>query len=141
MAYLLDTMALSELTKKRANVGFRSWVSQMADAEAFVGVPSIGELQTGVRLLEPGEKRHRLEFWLSALIEDYGRRILPFDLASARAWGDANARARRRGITMPIVDAQLAAIAVTNDLTLVTRNTKHFREDVFERLRVLSPWT
>lgn len=134
-------MALSELTKKRTNAGFRSWLLHATNAEAFVGTPSIGELEAGIVALGPGEKQRALEAWLNALIDGFGERVLPFDIASARAWGRANALARHRGVSVPIVDAQLAAIALANDLTVVTRNVRHFRNDVFEGLKILNPWT
>lgn len=141
MAYLLDTMVLSELTKKHPDRAVLASIEQMASAEGFVGTPSLAEIEAGVQLLDQGQKRHDLELWLRALIDDFGQRILAFDIASARAYGIALARAKRRGMSLPIVDAQLAAIALTNDLTIVTRNTKHLRSDIFEGLRTLNPWT
>ena len=47
----------------------------------------------------------------------------------------------RSRIGLSIFDAQIAAIAVTHDLTVVTRNVKHFVADYFPGLRTANPWT
>jgi predicted nucleic acid-binding protein len=52
----------------------------------------------------------------------FAGRILPFDLAAARAL--ATFRVPEHA---PLDDALIAAVARANDLILVTRNTKHFK--------------
>jgi predicted nucleic acid-binding protein len=47
--------------------------------------------------------------------------------ADAAAW--YSARCIERNIVRPNIDAMIAAVAVTNEATLVTRNAKHFRFD------------
>jgi predicted nucleic acid-binding protein len=45
---------------------------------------------------------------------------------------------QRRGMPITTEDAQIAAIALTTNLTLVTRNTKDFVE--IEGLKLVNPW-
>ncbi len=86
-------------------------------------------------------ERERLLQWTLRIMEMFEKRVLAFDAAAARVWGEANGEARRRGRLLPIIDSQLAAIAIVNGLTVVTRNVRHFRLPEFEGLKVISPWT
>ena len=45
----------------------------------------------------------------------------PLDAAVARILGELSA-----GRSLPVIDALIAATAIAGDLTLVTRNTRHF---------------
>lgn len=139
--FLLDTSALSELTKSRPNAGFLTWLSAQSMQNSFIGAPTIGELELGIRLLTPSKKRHVLEMWLQDLINEFDDRILSFDVAAARIWAGALAASRRRGMTLPATDSQIAAIASAHGLTVVTRNIRHFRPEDFGSLIVLNPWS
>ena len=141
MAFLLDTMALSELTKSHPNMGFMKWLSGAAASETFIASPTIGEIESGITLLANSAKRRRLTAWLDDLLDQFGERILPFDTDAARVWGRSIALARRNGFVLPVVDAQLASIGVVNGLTVVSRNLKHFNARYFDGLETLSPWT
>jgi predicted nucleic acid-binding protein len=63
----------------------------------------------------------------------FSNRILGIDLAIARLWGEWSADRPR-----PVVDTILAATAVVNDLTLVTRNIRDVRDTP---VKLLDPWT
>lgn len=52
--------------------------------------------------------------------------IFPLDLSSSRTAGEISAKLLAKGVTIDYRDAMIAAIAIENDLTLVTRNTSHF---------------
>ena len=60
----------------------------------------------------------------------------PEELAKAAAAWHARERARlaAEGITVPFLDGQIAAVAATNGLILVTGNVKHYA--CFEGLKV-----
>lgn len=139
MPFLLDTSAISELAKPLPNPGLRQWMHAHAQDESYLSAPSIGEIEIGVWLLAPGKRRSALEAWLEALITTYHDRILPFDLESARRWGRAFAQARLRGEARPTVDSQIAAIASSSGLAVVTRNVGHFAS--FEDVTVVNPWS
>jgi len=63
--------------------------------------------------------------------------ILPFDQAAADWYAKERARLQRQGKTCAYANGEIAAIAVTQKLTLVTRNTQDFEN--FQKL-VLQNW-
>jgi toxin FitB len=56
----------------------------------------------------------------------------------AAAYGQLAAKQQQNGRACSTEDAMIAAIALTNKLVLVTRNTKDF--DGITGLRVIDPW-
>jgi tRNA(fMet)-specific endonuclease VapC len=52
--------------------------------------------------------------------------VLPYDQRSADRHATVRAREATRGVARPFVDGQIAAVATTNGLTLVTRNLADF---------------
>lgn len=141
MQFILDTSALSELTKRRPNSGFLAWMERQISADACITTVSVGEIEAGIEILDASQRRTDLEKWLKSLLLEFRDRILPFDVEPARIWGRALAHARRAGLTLPFADAQIAAIAIARDLSVVTRNARHFNLPGYESLRVLNPWT
>ena len=67
------------------------------------------------------EQARLLEAWLASVVELFGERILAFDADAAQVWGICESLTQAHAI-----DKQIAAIALVNDLTLVTRNVADF---------------
>jgi predicted nucleic acid-binding protein len=125
--YLIDTNVISELRKgRRANLGvldFFNGVGKTNNA-LLISAITIGELRRGVELIRyrgDTSQAGRLESWLENIVEDYGDNILEFTATEAQVWG-------RLRVPHPesAIDKQIAATALTYDLTLVTRNTGDF---------------
>jgi len=120
VSFLLDTNLVSELRKgPRINAGVRAWFDAVDESDLFLSVLVVGELRQGVERIQrrdaPGARA--LSIWLERLIEQHADRILPVDIAIAELWGRLNVPD-----PLPTVDGLLAATALVNDLTLVTRN-------------------
>ncbi len=62
--------------------------------------------------------------------------MLPYDSTAALWHGEQRASLEARGLKPAFADGQIAAIAATQGLVLVTRNTSDF--EVFEGLEVLN---
>ena len=71
------------------------------------------------------------------LREDLDGRILPFDRAAARECADIAAARRSAGRPIAPTDCQIAAIARSRDMAVVTRNVRDFDETGIE---VVDPW-
>ena len=123
--FLLDTNVISELTKPRPSRKVIAWLESTAEALMHLSVISIGEVRKGIDLLGDGHpRRAALQSWLDRDLRlRFAGRLLAFDDGVAERWGQLEALAKKRRLTLPTIDAQLAATALHHGLTLVTRNT------------------
>jgi len=116
--YLLDTNIIAALFRKD------SAVSERLEAAPNVLVPSIavGELYYGAR------KSNRVRENLNQ-VDDFvsQNELLACNLETARIYGGIKNLLRQKGRMLPENDVWIAAIALGNGLTLVTRDV-HFRE-------------
>ena len=143
MKVLLDTNAISEIFRTNPNAGFMAWFSgQELDRELddalHLSVITVGELRRGALKLAAGDRRTRLEAFISETVSEYRARILPVDLAVAEAWADLAETYRAKGVVVGLEDELIAATAHVHGLTVVTRNVRHFEHS---GCRVLSPWS
>jgi toxin FitB len=135
VSFLLDTNVISELRKgARANPGVVEWLREVEDDELYLSVLVLGEIRQGIERLRARDpaSAERLERWLGGLADGYRGRILSIDEPVAQLWGRLNVPD-----PLPAVDGLLAATALVNDLTLVTRNV---RDVARTGVRVLDPF-
>ena len=125
--YLIDTNVLSEIRKKNnANSGVRDFFKRAVELELslFISVITIGELRRGVNLIRHrGDKQqaNTLEKWLEIILEEYSENILDFTVTEAQVWGQLRVPNHENAL-----DKQIAATALTYDLSVVTRNVDDF---------------
>jgi predicted nucleic acid-binding protein len=122
--FLIDTDVLSERRKgRRADAGVVEFFRR-AKNEIFVPVQVAGEIQAGIeRLRQRGDhpQARILEKWYRSIFAEISDHILVFDLDCAEVWGTLIGANEQNKI-----DKQIAAIALLHDLTIVTRNTRHY---------------
>ena len=123
--FLLDTSTVSAVLWKIPDPDV---LARMAEhgGECAICAPVWHELQYGVRRLPRGKRRTALETFL----EDVVRAtlpILPYDDRAAEWHAEERARLERLGKKPPFVDAQIAAIAVSSGIPLVTANPADFK--------------
>ena len=122
--YLIDTVVMSELRKPQRDTGLVAWFEQQRATELFVSVITIGEIERGIarqRATDPSFAA-ALAAWLDRVLTLYGERILPFEIKAARRWGLLSAT-----IGNESADLMIAATALENGLTVVTRNVSDFK--------------
>lgn len=132
--YLLDTTVLSPLRRPARHPLLAAWAGRLDPDLVFVSVLTLGEVEAGIeraRRTDPSFAK-ALDAWLQATRAQFIGRILSFDLEAALIWGRLTVEVGYSG-----VDTQLAASALYHDLTVATRNTRHFAST---GVRVLNPF-
>ena len=125
--YLLDTNVLSELARRDPSKAVISWLDRISEDSLYISVVTLAELHHGVETLPASSKRSRLHIWLSEDLPDrFEGRILSVDMAIARQWGILFAQCEASGQVIEPMDALLAATAMVHELSMVTRNIRHF---------------
>lgn len=122
--YLLDTNILSELSKEEPDSNVIANLNLHGDNCATAALV-IHEINYGIQRLPEGKLKANLQIFLQQL-EVYEFQVLPYDKAAAHYHASERARLVAKGLTPSFVDGQIASISATNNLTLVTRNTKDF---------------
>lgn len=137
--YLLDTNIISNVVKPAPSEALLTWMADQADEDLFVSSLTIAEVRRGVLEAPDGRKRRALDAWFSgpegpsAL---FAGRVLPFDERAALAWARLMAEGTARGRPRSALDMIIAAVAETNDCTVVTDNERDFAGlDVLNPLR------
>ncbi len=134
---LLDTNVLSEPLREHPH----PFVLEQLQGDAYklhTASVVIHELAYGMQRLSSGGKRRRLTAYLDGLLES-GLRVLPYDRQAALWHAEQRARLEAEGRRPAFVDSQIAAIAATNNLVMVTRNISDFVD--FRGLKLLNWFT
>jgi tRNA(fMet)-specific endonuclease VapC len=138
MSYLLDTCVLADLVARAPNPGLIEWLDGVDEVKLYLSVVTIGEIQKGINKLVASKRKQALSEWLADdLLVRFRGRILPIDTQVMLAWGTLVADLEQRGNPMPAIDSLIAATALQNGLTLVTRNEADFSGS---GVPVLNPW-
>jgi toxin FitB len=135
VSYLIDTSIISEVRKgARCDQHVSVWYASIADRDLFLSTLVLGEIRKGIELARPrdADKAAALERWLRQVETAFGSRVLGIDNTVSDQWGRMSAIR-----PIPVIDGLLAATAMTNGLTLVTRND---RDIVGLGVAVLNPF-
>ncbi|CAN7662171.1 type II toxin-antitoxin system VapC family toxin [Rhizobium sp. LjRoot30] len=130
--YLLDTNVLSVTAPARANdpqqMRVKQWLDR-ASAAIFLSSITVAEIENGIAKAERTgavRKAEGLARWLDLIIYLYGERIIPVDVPIAKTAGRLLDQAVGRGGNPGFEDAAIAATAQQHELTVVSRNARHF---------------
>jgi predicted nucleic acid-binding protein len=115
---ILDTSFLIDLLRGEESVEEVTDIS--ASSTFFVTPVSVMELYEGVCLAASAGERREVERLLDGLRE------LEFTNAAAKRAGEVNAELHEDGQPIDVEDVMIAAVALENDESVVTRNTDHF---------------
>lgn len=122
--YLLDTDILSNFMKRAPASALVSRLARVPPEDQFTSSVTLGELLYGAhRSSRTAALLERIE---ETLLQELP--ILPFDAAAARRYGELRAELERRGTPIGDADTRVASIALSQGLTVVTGNERHFKQ-------------
>jgi predicted nucleic acid-binding protein len=131
--YLLDTNVVSELRKLKPHGAVVAWMSKVSDTSIAISAVTIGEIQAGIEITreQDKEKAKQLENWLNQVESVYN--VIPLNAQIFRRWG----KIMHRQSNTILEDGLIAATAIENNLTVVTRDEKDFKRF---KVNVLNPF-
>ncbi len=128
--FLVDTNVLSIRApgRRERDATLTDWLDTHSD-KLFLSTITVAEVVNGIaKLRRSGSlaRADRLDHWLDVVLHLYGARVMPFDVPAARFAGLLMDRARATGQSPGFADLAIAATASVRDLTILTRNVRHF---------------
>lgn len=136
---LLDTNVLSELMKSIPEKAVLKWLDKHPASEFYISAVTKAEIELGIALLPKGKRKENLGTAANWMFEEFPGRCLSFDSEAASRYAIIVSGRSRMGRPISVEDAQIAAISLTNSMTLATRNTSDF--ELIDELKVVNPWS
>jgi toxin FitB len=125
---LLDTNIISENFKVHPNRLVQDWLDSQPEGQLYLCAPVVAELRYGAERLAPGRRQTSLNAALNQIEIYFSGRILPFDIAAVAAYGRLMVKREQLGRRIELMDALIAAIALTHDAAVATRDTRDFAD-------------
>lgn len=124
---LIDTNILSEMMKPFPDTAVLKWIDKQEITQMFISTVTLAEISYGLHVLPEGKRRENLELaFNNAVLEAFSGRILPFDELSAYTYGKIMGHRKKQGQPLGMPDGQIAAIALTHNAIVATRNVRDF---------------
>jgi predicted nucleic acid-binding protein len=135
---LLDTNVISEMMRPDPRPSVVDWYRSRQRHHLYTTTITLAETLSGIMMLPLGSRRAGMEIDARALFEqDFDGRILVFDLPAAELYGQIVAERWAKGRPNRPLDAQIAAIARANRMSVATRNIRDFADCGVD---LINPW-
>ena len=120
--YLFDTDVITNIFTPYPSEMLIGKLSRLEQRDQYISTITILEIVYGAA------KSDRTDYHLKNLEELLlpSVNIAGFDTKAAFICGHLRANLEKQGRTLSLADMEIAAIAMANDFTLITGNTKHF---------------
>ena len=139
IGFLIDTNVLSELMRENPAPQVLAWFASQNANLMQTSAITHAEILSGIALLPAGKRREAMAQAASQIFEeDFTGRCIDFGGQAVGHYALLRAQRQFAGRPIDTADAQIAAIALSTNLTLVTRNTKDF--EGIDNLQVVNPW-
>jgi predicted nucleic acid-binding protein len=137
-SFLIDTNVLSELRKPQPHIAVIQFFDDTDTDSLFVSEVTMAEIRFGAELRTIRSERTTILNWLETIIRPlFVGRELSTSEEIWLLWKHLERDGRRSGYTYPQPDLVVAAIALQQSLTVVTRDTEPFMR---AGVPVHNPW-
>lgn len=123
MPYLFDSDAISEGLRRVPIPLYLEWLQSIPLEHQYTSTVVVAELYRGAYRRLPAQPKFLQNVQNRVLLEFT---ILPFELETAKIYGQINAELERIGQPLAHADLQIAATAIQYNYELVTGNLRHF---------------
>lgn len=124
---IIDTNVISEYLRSEPDQRVIEWFDSVDMDQVATTTVTVAELRFGAALLPQGGRRAALEQMIEGIISRvFGERIEDFDFAATGPYASLRSARQRSGRPIASQDAQIAAICISRQAVLATRNTKDF---------------
>lgn len=136
--FLLDTNVVSEMFKPAPDPVVAGWIRLSPKRRIYISAISKAEMLFGLAVMPQGKRKMALATAIrSFLVDELKTPILAFGEKEAELYADIASNMRKMGRSAGQSDAQIASIASSHGLVIVTRNVRHFANCGID---VLNPW-
>jgi len=133
-----DTNVVSELMKGHPSELVKAWYHRQDSRELRITSITVAEVLYGIERLPSGKRQEELREAALSIFGGFAEQILSFDALAAVHYSKIVTDRDRKGIPIGGFDAQIAAICLSQEARLATRNEKDFVE---VSVTVINPWT
>lgn len=120
--YLFDTDTITNILKKRPSQNLVRKLENLDKSCQFISAITIAEIMYGAyKSSDPVYHIEKLEKVLLPTVN-----VVGFEERAAYVCGKIRAELEKKGQPLSFADLQIASVAIANNLTLITGNTKHF---------------
>ncbi|MDF7666241.1 type II toxin-antitoxin system VapC family toxin [Bifidobacterium sp. ESL0745] len=136
--FLLDTNVVSEISSRAIpDEKVLAWFFAQSPDTLYISSITLAELIYGIELLPEGRRKDEIRDSVVSTLSDFQFRPLPFDEQAAPYYAFIAAQRKKLGQPIGPNDAMIAAIAMANDMAVVTQNIKDFENT---GVRIINPW-
>ena len=121
--FIFDTDVFTNVMRKIPADSLLNRLKKVPRRDQFTTTITIGEIYYG--LMKVSDRAKLLKLFETVLLSR--TTILSFDLSAARKYGEIRSFLEKKGTPLAHADLQIASIALSMDMTLVTGNVKHFQ--------------
>jgi len=135
MTFLVDTNIVSELTRRQPSTAVTNFLN--ATSDLAISVIVFHELEFGIQCIADQDRKAKLQAFAHSLRQRFSGRIVDVNILISETAGRVRAFEKSMGRVLAELDALIAATAMVNGWTLVTRNIKDFEK---LNISLLNPW-
>ncbi len=125
MNWLLDTPIISEASKKNPSRRVMRWLERHAD-DCGISIVSLGEIRFGAETSPDDETKRNVQLFLAPIRSQFGDAILDIDEQTIVEWKNLIKDLKTQNRTITCEDSLIAATSRQHNLTIVTKNVRHF---------------
>jgi tRNA(fMet)-specific endonuclease VapC len=121
--FIFDTDTYTNVMRKIPSEPLLKRLKEIPRRDQFTTTITIGEIYYGV--MKAANRKRLLKLFETVLLPRVT--ILSFDFSAAKKYGKIRSFLEQKGTPLAHADLQIASIALSMNMTLVTGNVKHFQ--------------